>query len=469
MESAHLIPPLPEPLTTFSHFPKLPIDLRLYIYRIATPSERFVHLEAIFDDTDSGEDDEELEAWQHLSDEESSHDAQALDRVQQEYLMDNKERGMLFFSNRGQAQLERYGFTSSRTRPELLSDTQLKLDALRSFLVKRRVTMWSPNPIPALLHVCHESRDYLCRLGYELAFPTYTSPAATWFNFSNDVLFLEPVASKREELNELAQSGIHDGGCWHLGQCGESLERIKKLAVPVPEWYLYTKEIPPNIHDIVQQCGNLQEICFVQNAWYDWHRSNDPCWSWKRNSTVRRRMGSLPDQWPVRVGLALEEMIGKRLPLCQWEDDWQVFPEGTLSNELAEEIEKQIQSQQPVLHPTVDEKFRRERWTTPKVTFGIVMAQEALELFLKMKHRFVRQNENASWSMEPYARYFDRHFHGVSYVDQDARSSPHEENTSIPRPFWGWKMDVTKYVYGPCNLPWPLGLWANRESNDIME
>ncbi|KAF8848551.1 hypothetical protein BDZ45DRAFT_268686 [Acephala macrosclerotiorum] len=395
--SANLTTSLPEPLTTFPLFPQFPIDLRLYIYRIATPYERFVHLEAIFDDTDSGDDEEDPEEWQQPSDE-NSRNAQALDRVLQEYLMDNKERGMHFFSNRGQAQLERYGFTSSHPRPELLGDAQLKLDSLRSFLMKRRVTIWSPNPIPALLHVCRESRDYLRRsLGYELAFPTSTSPAATWFNFRDDVLFLEPLISDDIiELNELAKSGISDGGCWHLGQCGESLERIKKLAVPVPEGYLYSKKIPFNVHEIVQQCGNLQELCFVTNAWYDWYQSNHISWSWKRNKSVRLHMGSSPEQWPVRVEVALEEMWGQRLPLCQWEDDWQAFPEGTLSNELAEGIEKQIQSHSPVLHPAVDEKFRRESWTTPKVTFGVVIAQEALELFLKKRHRFVRQNENAA-------------------------------------------------------------------------
>lgn len=465
MESANLITPLPQPLTTFSLFPRLPIDIRLYIYRIATPSERFVHLEAIFDDTDEKE---ELEPWQRLSNE-SSRDAQALDRVQQEYLMDNKERGMVFFSNQGQTQLEKYGFTSSYRRPELPSDEQLKTDALRSFLAKRPVTMWSPNPIPALLHVCRESRDYLRRLGYELAFPTYTSPAATWFNFNDDVLFLEPLASDPIKMKEIVESGILDGGRWHLGQCGESLKRIKKLAVPVPDWYLYAVEMPSSIHEIVQQCGSLEELSFVKNVWHDWYRSNDPDWSRARDQTIRRYMGSSPDQWPVKVQFALEEMVGQRLPLCQWEDDWKVFPEGTLSNELAEDIEKKICCHNPALHSTVDERFRRESWTTPKVTFGIVIAQEALELFLKMKYRFVRQNENADWSMEPYARYFDRHFHGVSYVDQDANHPPSAGNTGIPPTFWGWRMDVTKYIYGPSNLPWPLGLFSSRGNNDDIE
>jgi hypothetical protein len=87
----------------------------------------------------------------------------------------------------------------------------------------------------------------------------------------------------------------------------------------------------------------------------------------------------------------------------------------------------------------VDDKFRRESWTTPKVAFGIVIAQEALELFLKKKHRFVRQNENADWSMDPYARYFDRHSHEIAHVNQEALNSPVEEDTSMPRPFWGWK------------------------------
>ncbi len=300
------------------------------------------------------------------------------------------------------------------------------------------MTMWSPNPIPVLLHVCRESRDYLRRLGYELAFPTYTSPAATWFNFSDDVLFLEPLTSGDiTELNELVESGICDGGSWLLGQCGESLKRIKKLAVPVPDWYLYTKEMPFNIHETVQQCGNLQELCFVKNFWYDRYQSNDLHCPRKADQTARRYMGASPDQWPIRVELALEEMWGQRLPLSQWEDDLQIFPEGTLLNELAEGIEKQIRSHNPASHPTVDEKFRRESWTTPNVTFGVVISLEALKLFLQKKHRFVRQNENAEWSMEPYARYFDRHFHEASHVDQGSLNLLSEEHKSIMLPFCG--------------------------------
>jgi hypothetical protein len=90
----HNITSLPEPLTTFLLFPRLPIDLRLYIYRIATPYERFVPLQAI-DNTDSGDDEEELAEWQQPWDEDYRN-SQTLERVLQEYLMDNKERGMHF-------------------------------------------------------------------------------------------------------------------------------------------------------------------------------------------------------------------------------------------------------------------------------------------------------------------------------------------------------------------------------------
>lgn len=70
--------------------------------------------------------------------------------------------------------------------------------------------------------------------------------------------------------------------------------------------------------------------------------------------------------------------------------------------------------------------------------------------------------------MEPYARYFDRHLHDVAHIDQDPLISPTEENTGIPIPFWGWRMDVLKYIYGPSDLPWPLGLWTDRENNDVI-
>ncbi len=470
MESAKLSTTLPGSPTAFPRFPQLPADIRLYIYRIATPRERFVHLEAIFDDdTDSeydDDDDDELEAWERPSGEYSS-STQALDRVLQEYLKDIMDKSMRFFTNRGQTQLERYGFTSPRPRPELPDDKQLRVNVLRRYLQKRPVTMWSPNPTPVLLHVCRESRDYLRRLGYELAFPTYTSPAATWFNFNTDILFTKPLTPGRPaEWSQFAEFGIYDGGCWYLGQCGESLERIKKLAVPVPENYLYTKDIPLNIHEIVQQCGNLQELCFVNNAWHDWYVSNDPDWSTSMSRADRLYMGSSSDQWPVRVELALEEMLGQHLPVNPWQDRWQEFPEGTFISELPGDIEKQIRQHDPALNLTVDERFRRESWTTPKVTFGVVISQEALELFLKKKHRFVRQNANAEWSMEPYARHYDRHIEDIAKTGQEGCHLPTEKNTRVPSRFWGWKKDVSDYVYGPSKLPWPLGLMASREDDD---
>ncbi|EXL72031.1 hypothetical protein FOPG_12386 [Fusarium oxysporum f. sp. conglutinans race 2 54008] len=52
-----------------------------------------------------------------------------------------------------------------------------------------RVYFYSNAPIPVLLHTCFESRDFLIKMGYQLAFKTKSHGPRTWFNYDRDVLF----------------------------------------------------------------------------------------------------------------------------------------------------------------------------------------------------------------------------------------------------------------------------------------
>ncbi|EXA41267.1 hypothetical protein FOVG_09772 [Fusarium oxysporum f. sp. pisi HDV247] len=52
-----------------------------------------------------------------------------------------------------------------------------------------RVYFYSNAPIPVLLHTCFESRDFLIKMGYQLALKTKSHGPRTWFNYDRDVLF----------------------------------------------------------------------------------------------------------------------------------------------------------------------------------------------------------------------------------------------------------------------------------------
>jgi len=58
------------------------------------------------------------------------------------------------------------------------------------FLSSSRVYFTSGTQIPALLHTCRESRNYLIKQGYELTFQTPRCEQRTWFNYNKDILIV---------------------------------------------------------------------------------------------------------------------------------------------------------------------------------------------------------------------------------------------------------------------------------------
>ena len=129
-----------------------------------------------------------------------------------------------------QKQLERYGFTSSISRPvlplHLLQDCS---DANTVFHETRLGHLWSSCPIPALLQTCKESRQMMRLAGYEFTFRTRTSASRTWFNSRHDILYLIPDRKARKPESHGSMS--LDGGPWNIGQLAPSdMNRVERLA-----------------------------------------------------------------------------------------------------------------------------------------------------------------------------------------------------------------------------------------------
>ncbi|KAF5665114.1 hypothetical protein FCIRC_10636 [Fusarium circinatum] len=123
---------------------------------------------------------------------------------------------------------------------------------------------YSKAPVPALLHCSFESRSYLVKKGYQLAFKTKTQEPMTWFNYDRDVLLK------------------YQTSCSNVQFDADEAARVRRLAVDCPTDCLYDPigyDELPTLH----RCGDyclypfikdfpaLEEVFVV-----DWKRNTFP-------------------------------------------------------------------------------------------------------------------------------------------------------------------------------------------------
>ena len=163
-----------------------------------------------------------------------------------------------------QSQLERYGFTSSTTRPELplylLEDCKNRNNV---FEATRRGYFWSNCAVPVLLQTCRESRHVMQLAGYQIILRHRTSGPRTWFNFDRDLLYLIPPQNPLDP-NQTACPSI-DSGPWGLGQMSPlDLNRVTRVALEdvfnFAGWFF---EPPYFLLNTVRLFGNLKELILV--------------------------------------------------------------------------------------------------------------------------------------------------------------------------------------------------------------
>jgi hypothetical protein len=358
--------------TEFTLFPKLPFDLRIYIWRLAAPLNRVVRIyeEIEFPDSDSEADDSE-----------EDEDGRSI------VSLDEKLNSYELFSNHGQSQLEDFGFTSSHPQPELPTDDQQRHAAKLRWETTRVGKFYHEGPIPVLLHVCRESRELLKSYGYALTFSTRTAPAMTWFNYSSDILHL------REHDEDEHASPTLDGGMWNIGQFARhDLDRVSKLALSLHSWdYCYGGKVPAAIHKAVQLCRNLKELLIVEIDYHDVTCKDIYWYSWNGGGEI------------AVVDLSVEELWGHH---SGWEPGpWdprnnydtyrgrqfeKVFEQHTSSyGDIARDIEDQIRSYGAFFH--------RKEWITPKVRFVMFIAQNEVAGFERSREAYGRYIDNMYW------------------------------------------------------------------------
>jgi hypothetical protein len=380
------------PPPNFTRFMDLPFEIRVIIWRLAMPHPWtwFVWVEADDPNADADSDEEEEEDF-FLWHDEHTRSMDALDKELNESL-DNLT---LFKRDRqGQAQLERYGFHSSRAQPVLRQSAEsltweyfrTRVTANRSARVRDRDDAYK---VPVLLHVCRESRSLLESLGYRLAFSTYTSPARVWFNFKEEILVVPQLTG----YDSLEEYGIRDGGSSLLGQCPlNELERLRRVALQSGDYYRYGNPIPDSVHEVVQLCGNLEELLIVDHDWYHDEDDDQP-------------RGDLGDCVVLDTGL--EEIWGH-----YW--GWIPSPNGQRHyfehrqfrhdfqskslDHVARDFEEQLRAYPPFAHPMMaDPTPRRTSWTTPKVRFVILLSRQDEKRFLESRKKYRVWIEEMYW------------------------------------------------------------------------
>ncbi|KAI1114034.1 hypothetical protein F5Y14DRAFT_415956 [Nemania sp. NC0429] len=172
-----------------------------------------------------------------------------------------------------QRTLESFGFSSARRPADYPwqpspSTPEIPLAWLSenpevAWILTRESYLFSKAPIPALLHMCAESRAELTKQGYELAFRTRSSEPRTWFNFRRDVLFLAC-----DENYDWDDRWLLSGGRWDVGQFHPTdMQRVRKLALEGSAEYLdgrHRREALRQVSPIPRLFRALEELLLVE-------------------------------------------------------------------------------------------------------------------------------------------------------------------------------------------------------------
>ncbi|KAI1356937.1 hypothetical protein F5Y01DRAFT_266250 [Xylaria sp. FL0043] len=233
---------------SFHLFNCLPFELRRMIYLFASPP-RFVHIKEKHEDPEDFE-----ERFRTTLVQIKLHPSIA-------YFARNW-RGRIPFprpmwtwhDGRHQTTLERYGLRGPPPKHLPWKPTREVPNIPHGFLAENPDVAWeflrtgsfySSAPIPAMLHVSRESRQFLVECGYELAFRTRTCGPRTWFNFKTDILYVgewEPAGVEDRALHSL----LSGNKSWDIGQFDpQDLHRVRRLALEASS---RTVTVTPDFH-----------------------------------------------------------------------------------------------------------------------------------------------------------------------------------------------------------------------------
>ncbi|KAI1736908.1 hypothetical protein F4680DRAFT_451519 [Xylaria scruposa] len=270
---------------SFHRFAFLPFELRCMIYLFASPP-RFVNVQEHHEDREDFEERIRTTVVQiklHPSIAYFAHNWR--DRIPW------PPRPWRPYYRHRQSTLDMFGFNCSRPKYQPWESTE-KVPAIPDYFLSenpevaweflRSGSFYSTAPIPTLLHVTRESRQFLIDQGYELAFRTRTCGPRVWFNFKTDILYIDRYYD--ESPGSSVHSLLSGTELWDIGQFDPlDFKKVRRLALQ-SSGDLASPSTPGGVEDIsavLELFTDVEELYLEEHGQYE--ESSHRCWSKQLN------------------------------------------------------------------------------------------------------------------------------------------------------------------------------------------
>ncbi|KAI1750932.1 hypothetical protein F4782DRAFT_507269 [Xylaria castorea] len=417
---------------SFHRFALLPFELRCMIYLFASPP-RFVHVQEHHEDQEDF-----LERFGTTTVQVKLHPSIAHFAHNWRDRIPWPPRPWRPYYRHHQLTLDAYGFTCPRPKHQPWESTKEVPSIPHIFLSENPDVAWeflrsgsfySTAPIPMLLHVTRESRQFLIDQGYELAFRTRTCGPHVWFNFKTDILYIG--RHDNEWPGHSYHSLLSGNESWDVGQFDPlDFKKVRRLAlkcagvVACPSYSNGVEEIS----SILQLFTGVEEL-FFEEVSLD-HKSFD----FTRNKPLNGRQ--LWSYTPVAEVDILSTLECATTVYSTGPDhrDLRAYKEENMGDgsryfvDLAREFEKKLLSRNELIrHKTLTQ------WRIPEVNIVYIghtsMCEGLYKWRRKLWNRFqvLKEEQSQSAAAEEAHHSMDVPRRPLYHPNQDTPPSPYTE------------------------------------------
>ena len=167
-----------------------------------------------------------------------------------------------------------------------------------------------------------------------------------------------------------------------------------RLALQIPYWiHNFGGILAPEVHEIVQQFGNLEELLVVEQDLYD-----------AKGESLGTPAGRARRVPYVAIDLAIEEIWGHNFPWL-WSSHYnrRVFDTEFTSRSLvdaAKDFESRLRRQKaPVVSRWAKKQTVKTTWSIPSVRFVVLVAETDVHAFYKSRQSYREYVKNKYWEL----------------------------------------------------------------------
>ncbi|KAI0856167.1 hypothetical protein F4860DRAFT_493926 [Xylaria cubensis] len=420
---------------TFYQFSLLPFELRCMIYLFASPP-RFVHVQEHHEDCEAfGErfGTSVVQVKLHPSIAYFAHNWR--DRIPW------PPRPWREYYRHHQLTLDMFGFDCPRPKHQPWESTEEVPAIPHHFLSENPEVAWeflrtgsfySTAPIPTLLHVTRESRQFLIDQGYELAFRTRTCGPRVWFNFKTDILYIGRYYDEWPSFS--VKSLLSGNGSWDIGQFDPlDFKKVRRLALQSSG----DVASPSRVGGVEEISGVLELFTDVEELFLEEHGLCDEISgrAWRSKQLNGRSLWSYTPVVEVDI---LSSLLGHQISAYSTgpdHGDLRAYKEDNMGDgtryfvDLAHKFERKLTSRRDEL---LSHKLRTW-WRIPKVNIVYIGHQSMCETIFKLRwiswNRFqvAKEAQSRSNAAEEAQRSIDVPKRPLYHRNEDSPPSPFTE------------------------------------------